>query len=432
MAGVAGAALGAVDREFPLAQAVRIHETPGEAVSTGNVHVVIVLPGRRPFRASAPSLAHVRYRWGMEHEVDVVVIGAGQAGLVAAHELQRRGVVGYAASSLPSAQARASFVVLDAEAGPGGAWRHRWDGLTMKTVNHIAELPGLHARLTDGEERASAYVADYFGEYEDAFDLPVFRPVRVRSVHDDGARLRVRTSVGDFLARVVMNCTGTWEAPFIPWYPGQQLFRGIQVHTHDYKDPDLFWRKRTLVVGGGISALDHLDEVSRVTKHVFWATRTPPRWRDPDDFSVGPAAGGLTAEAGRAIESRVRARTTAGLRPLPVVAETGLPLNERVRDLARRGLLNRREMFDRLDRHGVWWGEDYLDLDAIIWATGFRANLRHLAPLHLRERGGGIVMDGSRVAKEPRVYLLGYGASASTIGARRDARIAVAQIVAGL
>lgn len=343
----------------------------------------------------------------MEHEVDVVVIGAGQAGLVAAHELQRRGVAGYAASSLPQARARASFVVLDAEAGPGGAWRHRWDGLTMKTVNHIAELPGLHARPTDGEERASAFVADYFGEYEDAFDLPVFRPVRVRSVHDDGARLRVRTSVGDFSARVVMNCTGSWEAPFIPWYPGQQLFRGIQVHTHDYKDPDLFWRKRTLVVGGGISAIDHLDEVSRVTKHVFWATRTPPRWRDSGDFSVGSAAGGLTAE-------------------------TGLPLNERVREMGRRGLLNRREMFDRVDRHGVWWGADYLDLDAIIWATGFRANLRHLAPLHLRERGGGIVMDGARVAKEPRVYLLGYGASASTIGARRDARIAVAQIVAGL
>ncbi|KTF04486.1 putative oxidoreductase CzcO [Trueperella bernardiae] len=358
-----------------------------------------------------------------------MVIGAGQAGLVAAHELQQRGVAGYAAQSLPAPRAAASFVVLDAETGPGGAWRHRWDGLTMKTVNHIAELPGLHARPAAGPERASAFLTDYFGDYEDTFDLPVFRPVKVRSVHDDGARLRVHTNVGDLSARVVINCTGTWDAPFIPWYPGRELFRGIQIHTHDYRDPDVFWRKRTLVVGGGISALDHLDDVSRVTKNVFWTTRTPPRWRDPSDFSVGEAAGGLTAEAGRVIEARVRARTDAGLRPLPVVAETGLPRNERVLDMERRGILNRREMFDRVDRHGVWWGEDYLDLDAIIWATGFRANLRHLAPLHLRERGGGIMLDSSRAVKEPRVYLLGYGASASTIGARRDARAAVAQIV---
>ena len=65
----------------------------------------------------------------------------------------------------------------------------------------------------------------------------------------------------------------------------------------------------------------------------------------------------------------------------------------------------------------------------ILWATGFRAELEHLAPLHLRGPGGGIAMDGTRVAAEPRVHLIGYGPSSSTIGANRAGRAAVAGVL---
>ena len=58
----------------------------------------------------------------------------------------------------------------------------------------------------------------------------------------------------------------------------------------------------------------------------------------------------------------------------------------------------------------------------ILWCTGWRAALDHLAPLHLRAPGGGIVMDGTRVVNEPRLHLVGYGPSASTVGANRAAR----------
>lgn len=70
-----------------------------------------------------------------------------------------------------------------------------------------------------------------------------------------------------------------------------------------------------------------------------------------------------------------------------------------------------------------------LEADVILWATGFRAALDHLAPLHLRGRGGGIRMEGTRVADEPRVHLVGYGPSSSTIGANRAGRAAVTDIV---
>lgn len=370
---------------------------------------------------------------GTVHETDIVVIGAGQAGLVAARELQRRGISGYAPTSVPADEDdHLSFVVLDAEEGPGGAWRHRWHGLTMATVNMIADLPGMASPPQTGNERSHDFIPTYFGDYEDEFDLPIMRPVKVRKVEEDGDGFLLTTSVGQFRARALLNCTGTWEAPFIPWYPGQETFRGAHVHTYDYKDPDQFWRKRTLVVGGGISALDHLDEISTVTKHTYWATRTPPRWKSLREFSEGNSDGGLGVKAGRAVEERVRARTEAGLRPLPVVAETGLPRNEKVLSMEKRGLLDRRPMFDRLDANGAWWGDEHVELDAIIWATGFRANLKHLVPLKLHSGKGGILMRGTQVADRPNLHLLGYGASASTVGARRDSRAAVREIVQAL
>src|SRR5699024_1174429 len=64
-----------------------------------------------------------------------------------------------------------------------------------------------------------------------------------------------------------------------------------------------------------------------------------------------------------------------------------------------------------------------VDADVIFWNTGFRHSLRHLAPLKLREPGGGILMDGEvRVPKDPRVLLVGYGSTASPVGSTRAGR----------
>jgi NAD(P)H-nitrite reductase large subunit len=77
-------------------------------------------------------------------------------------------------------------------------------------------------------------------------------------------------------------------------------------------------------------------------------------------------------------------------------------------------------MFERITPDGAQWADGHTEqIDAILWATGFRADLAHLAPLHLRERSGGIRMDGTRTVLDPRVHLVGYGPSASTIGGNR-------------
>jgi hypothetical protein len=87
-------------------------------------------------------------------------------------------------------------------------------------------------------------------------------------------------------------------------------------------------------------------------------------------------------------------------------------------------------MFTAIEPRGVRLADGgFLAADAILWATGFRAELEHLAPLHLRGPGGGIAMNGTQVAAEERVHLVGYGPSSSTIGANRAGRAAVAGIL---
>jgi hypothetical protein len=339
---------------------------------------------------------------------DVVVIGAGQAGLSAAYELHRRG---------------ADFVVLDGDAGPGGAWQHRWPSLRLDRAHRIAPLPGMELPDADPAAPASEVVSDYFAEYERRFELPVRRPVAVRAVHrtDDGFRLD--TSAGEWTARGLVSATGTWTRPFWPAYPGRELFGGRQLHAADYRGAAEFAGQRVVVVGGGTSAVQQLIEISEVAA-ATWVTRREPVWR------TGP----FDTDAGRAAVALVDERVRAGLPPVSVVGVTGLMETEAVLAARARGVLDRQPVFDRLTAGGVAWDAPAREVpaDVVLWATGFRAALDHLAPLHLRTTGGGIVMDGTRVVAEPRLHLVGYGPSASTIGANRAGRSAVRELLGTL
>lgn len=108
---------------------------------------------------------------------------------------------------------------------------------------------------------------------------------------------------------------------------------------------------------------------------------------------------------------------------------TGLPVNDAIRAARDRGVLDRLPMFDRITPDGVAWDSGRtVPADVILWATGFRAAIDHLSPLGLREPGGGIRLDGTRTVRDERVHLIGYGPSASTIGANRAGRSAVRDI----
>ena len=351
-------------------------------------------------------------------KVDVVVIGAGQAGLSSAYHLRQSGLI-------PDKD----FVVLDRSPGPGGAWQYRWPSLTLGTVNGIHDLPGMAFRdavaITGDEVQAATAVPAYFGAYEKAFDLHVHRPVKVAAVTQRENRFRVETDRVTLAARGIINCTGTWDAPYIPDYPGRALFKGQQLHTHDYRTARDFVGKHVVIVGGGISAVQLLDEISQVTS-TTWVTRRPPEFSD-EPFSE---------ELGRAAVAMVDARVRQGLTPLSVVSVTGQHWTPALRAAQARGVLNRRPMFSEITETGVKWDDGaFQRADVILWCTGFRGVLDHLAPMNLREPGGGIMMTGrlaTQVARNPRVHLVGYGPSASTVGANRAGAAAARELLAAI
>jgi putative flavoprotein involved in K+ transport len=106
-----------------------------------------------------------------------------------------------------------------------------------------------------------------------------------------------------------------------------------------------------------------------------------------------------------------------------------------VREARDRGALKAEPMFARLTATGVAWADGTeLACETIIWCTGFRPALGHLAPLQLRGHDGLIPTEGTRALGEPRLHLLGYGdwtgpASATLIGAARTAKTCVAEVL---
>ena len=349
------------------------------------------------------------------YKVDIVVIGAGQAGLSAGYHLKREGI-----------EPGKGFVLLDDEFGPGGAWQHRWDSLTLSNVNGINDLPGMAfadaVNMKDKELQANVAIPKYYEQYEKAFGLPVIRPIRVSEVTERNMRFTIRTNGVQFSARGLINATGTWKTPNCPRYPGWEKFQGRQLHTGEYKNAEEFVGKHVIIVGGGISAVQLLGEVSNVTQ-TTWVARRSPDFRKYE----------FTPELGRKAVAMVEQRVREGLPPNSVVSVTGLPITPAIEGMLEKGILDRKPMFEEITATGVRWADGTtLDADVIFWNTGFRHSLDHLTPLKLMNDKNGIEMSGTlatQVAKDPRIHLTGYGPSASTIGANRAGRAAAKELI---
>jgi len=341
-------------------------------------------------------------------DLDVVVIGGGQAALALGYYLRRSGL---------------GYTVLDDGIAPGGAWLHTWDSLRLFSPAQWSSLPGrLMAGGTNyyphGDE-ALAYLTDY----EQRYEVPVNRPVRVTGVRRIPNRLEVDTDRGVWSARAVVSATGTWSAPNVPTLDGQAGFRGRVIHSAAYRSPLDFSGQRVIVVGGGNSGAQIVADLFEHAT-VTWATLSPPSLL-PDDIDGRYLFGEETA----------RYHAVAGGSAAPPPRTLGdIVVVESVRRARELGALAAVPMFSRLTEDGVEWPDGRCSpADAVVLATGFRPALRHLAPLGIAEPNGRITVRGTRAVREPRLWLVGYGnwtgyASATLIGVGRSARATVEEI----
>lgn len=346
-------------------------------------------------------------------EYDVIVIGGGQSGLAVGYYLRRSGL---------------AYRILDSEPMPGGAWQHTWDSLTCFSPAQWSSLPGWimpgGGRYPDRDA-----VLAYLAAYEARYSLPITRPVWVQAVaRDPAGGFQITSDQGIWRAPAIVSATGTWRNPYIPPYPGQNCFQGIQFHAAYYRNPAGLAGQEVLVVGARNSGAQILAEVAQVA-HTTWVTRAPPAFL-PDSVD------------GRALFDRATAEYqaqpvgTAGA-PLAVAAQGGLGqvvMVPPVRAARERGLLQSVRPFTAFTPHGVVWPDGRTTpVDTVIWATGFAPALGHLAPLGVVGADGEVATVGTRATAVPGLWLVGYGewtgfASATLIGVGRSARQTVTEI----
>ena len=346
-------------------------------------------------------------------QVDVVIVGGGQSALAVAYFLRRTPL---------------SFVILDAEQAPGGAWRHGWNSLRLFSPATWSSIPGWMMPPTQEGYPSRNHVIDYLQQYEQRYRFPVERPVRVTRVERTQTGLRVCSDDRHWDAKAVVSATGTWSNPYIPPYPDAELFAGQQLHSANYVQAQPFAGKRVLVVGGGNSGAQILAEVSNVAQ-TTWVTPVDPLFL-PDDVDGRVLFERATERWKAQLEGRIIEQPVGGLGDIVMVPP--------VVEARARNALESVRPFERFTRNGVIWADGSESaVDVVIWCTGFRPALQHLDTLGVINTEGRVEVQGTRSTLEPRLWLVGYGewtgsASATLIGVTRTARSTVNEITAAL
>jgi len=178
-----------------------------------------------------------------------IVIGAGPAGLAAAHELGRRGI-----------EPR----ILDAGARVGEPWRRRHDALRLNTHRITSGLPGLRIPRSAGAYPSRDAFVAYLEAYERFLGIDVEYGVRVERIDASaGGRWAVVTAGGESPAADVVVATGPDSVPFTPSWPGMHDFTGELLHASQFRRPGDYDGRTVLIVGGGNSAVDLGNALTR-------------------------------------------------------------------------------------------------------------------------------------------------------------------------
>lgn len=212
------------------------------------------------------------FRGAPMHFTDIVIIGAGQAGLAMSHCLSARGI---------------DHVVLE-RGRVGERWRsERWDSLRLLTPNWMTRLPagGYDGPDPDGFMTMPETVR-FLEDYALRIAAPVESGADVRSARRVGAGYHIVTDAGEWMARGLVIATGHCDLPRVPTMASRLARHIVQVVPRDYRRPDQLPEGGVLVLGASASGIQLAEEIHAsgrpVTLSVGHHTRLPRRYRGHD------------------------------------------------------------------------------------------------------------------------------------------------------
>jgi len=341
----------------------------------------------------------------------VVVIGAGQAGLSVGYCLARSGV---------------SFVILEAEQRIGDSWRHRWDSLHLFTPAKYDGLIGLPFPAASFAFPTKDEMADYLEAYARHFDLPVRTGTRVRRVSRDGSGYVVDTGDRLFQAEHVVVAMATFQAPRVPEFASELDSEILQLHSRDYRNTNQLREGAVLIVGAGNSGAEIALEVARSSRRTTLSGRHPGHVPFRVDSGISRV---VLPVLFRVVFHRIlTVDTPMGRRARPSIIARGGPLiRVKPADLDAAGVERSARVTGVRDGKPLLADGRVMDVANVIWCTGFHPGLSWIdLPTPINGEDGEPVHDRGVVPGEPGFYFVGlhflYALSSTMIhGVGRDA-----------
>ena len=316
---------------------------------------------------------------------DVVVIGAGQAGLATGYYL---------------AQHNLRFVIVDANERAGGAWQNRWDSLMLFTPAIYNSLPGMRFLASSWYLPTTREMAGYLENYASHFNLPLRLGVKVDGVRREDKAYIVTAGKLQFETKSVIVATGVYQTPSMPAFMSELDPLVTQLHSSEYRSPAQLKEGNVLVVGAGNSGAQIAMELASSRPTWLCGPKTgynPRKILGIDLYWWLYHVGFMTLRIDSWVFRLVHSSNKDGERLVGItsgdIVKAGVKrIPEKVREIK--------------NGKPVLENGRVLDVDNVIWCTGFKHDFHWISLPVFRDDGYPIHSRGV-VEGEPGLYFVG-------------------------
>ncbi len=340
---------------------------------------------------------------------DVIVVGAGQAGLSVGYHLAKRGL---------------RFVILDANSRIGDSWRKRWDSLRLFTPARYDGLDGMPFPAPGDSFPTKDEMGDFLEAYASRFNLPVRNGFHVNRLFKRNARFVVAAGDIELEAHQVVVAMTNYQQRRVPDCARDLRADIVQIHSSDYRSPSMLRPGGVLIVGAGNSGSEIAMELVR--SHKTWMSG-----RD-----TGHVPFRINGFWGRNVLLHIvlrlvfhyilTIRTPLGRKARPrILSKGGALIRVKPKDLESAGVVRVPRLAGIRDGLPLLEDGRVLDVTNVIWSTGYHANFSWIE-LPILDNNCEPIHQGGIVGREPGLCFVGlhflYAMSSTMIhGVGRDA-----------